>query len=290
MPQRAAQGPAYFVIVTGMSGAGKSQALKSLEDFSFFCVDNLPLALLPRFVELTHRLKQRFRRVALCVDVREAEFAREFARSVRELKAGGIRHTILFLDADTPTLVRRYAETRRRHPLGRSITAGIAAERTLTVGVRALADKIIDTTDLSLAALKGSVVAVMRLTDQPGMVVQLVSFGYKHGIPIDADLVFDVRFLPNPLYVRRLRQLTGRDQAVKRFLRRFAPGASFLRKVGELLALVLPLYLKAGKSYVTIGIGCTGGRHRSVYVLEALRRAIARIGYDPKVLHRDIRR
>ncbi|MFH1282940.1 MAG: RNase adapter RapZ [bacterium] len=282
--------PVRFIIVTGMSGAGKTQTLKCLEDFGFFCVDNLPLAILPRFVELTKRLRKKFAKVALGIDIREGGFFKEFFSSLRELKSAGLQYKIIFLDADDQILLRRYSETRRRHPLGRSIIKGIRLERKKFSEIKSSAEKIINTSNLSLSELKQELISLAESLDKPGMHMHLVSFGYKHGVPMDVDMLLDVRFLPNPNYVTELRRLTGKNERVMRFILKNRQAKRFLNLLKELFKMILPLYVKEGKSYFTVGIGCTGGRHRSVFVMEELAKITKKLGFNVSLLHRDIKK
>lgn len=278
----------HFVIVTGLSGAGKSQALNCLEDFGFFCVDNLPLAILPRFIELTRSLKDRFKKVALGIDIREGGFFKDFANSLNELKTAGIKYKLIFLDADDQTLIRRYSETRRRHPLGSNILKGIKAERKKLAEIKAFSARIVNTSNLTLSELKEAVYSVLALMQRPGMSIHIVSFGYKFGVPIDSDVVMDVRFMPNPNYVSSLRYLTGRDKPVKRFIQKSNKAKALLKRLKGLFKMLLPLYIKEGKSYLTVCMGCTGGRHRSVYIAEQLSGIIKGLGHKTKLTHRDI--
>jgi UPF0042 nucleotide-binding protein len=281
-----------FVIVTGLSGSGKSHAIRALEDLGYFCVDNLPSQLIPTFAELASRGDAGLDRVAIVVDVREGGFLKQFPKVYRKLKAmPGVEPRLIFLEANRSSLVRRFSETRRPHPLApdRSVGEGIDEERRKMSRIRSLADLIIDTSNLTVHELRD---VFMRMTqhDRPRseMVVNLVSFGFKHGPPLDADLVFDVRCLPNPHFVDRLRPLTGRDPKVVRFMRRHAATREYLDRLTTFLEFALPQHVQEGKSYLTIAIGCTGGQHRSVMVAEALKKSLAGAkNVRLRVKHRD---
>ncbi len=281
-----------FVIVTGLSGSGKTHAIRALEDLGYFCVDNLPSQLIPTFADLASRGDAGLERVAIVVDVRESGFLKQFPKVYRKLKTTpGVEPRLIFLEANRSSLVRRFSETRRPHPLApdRSVAEGIDDERRKMSRIRALADLIIDTSNLTVHELR-DVFVRMTLHDRPRseMVVNLVSFGFKHGPPLDADLVFDVRCLPNPHFVDRLRPLTGRDAKVVRFMRRHAATREYLDRLTTFLEFALPQYVQEGKSYLTIAIGCTGGQHRSVMVAEALKTSLAGAkNVRLRVKHRD---
>ena len=280
------------MILTGLSGAGKTQAIRALEDLGYFCVDNLPSALIPTMAELASRADTGLEKVAIVADVRESGFLKEFPRVFRRLKTmPGITPRLIFLEAHSSTLLRRFSETRRPHPLApdRSVPEGIKEERTKMNTIRAMADLIIDTSNLTVHELRD---VFMRMSRDEGgraaMVVNLVSFGYKHGVPMDADLVFDVRCLPNPHFVDTLRPLTGRDRAVVRYMRRYAATREFIDRLTSFLKFALPQYVQEGKSYLTVAIGCTGGRHRSVMLAEELKKALHDVkGISVRVKHRD---
>jgi UPF0042 nucleotide-binding protein len=282
-----------FIVLTGLSGAGKSQAIRALEDLGYFCVDNLPTQLIPTLAQLSLREGAEIAKVAIVADVRESSFLAEFPRVWRALRRmKGLAPVLIFLEASHETLVRRFSETRRPHPLAhdRPVVEGIRAERRRMEPVRSLADEIIDTTHLTVHELRERFMAfaAARSKRHP-MVLTALSFGFKHGLPVDADLVFDVRFLPNPHFVSRLRPLTGRDAAVVRYLERQQLTMEFLKKVDDLLRFLVPLYVHEGKSYLTVAIGCTGGRHRSVMIAESIGRALRRIdGVQVRVRHRDV--
>jgi RNase adapter protein RapZ len=282
-----------FVVLTGLSGSGKSQAIRALEDLGYFCVDNLPVTLLPMLAELTLRAGTEISRAAVVVDVREGKMLQEFPRIYRRLKARkALNPVLIFLESAEPTLVRRFSETRRPHPLApdRSAIEGIREERDAMRGIRKLADHVVDTSEMTVHELRHVFTGVAAGTT-PGaqLVVTILSFGFKHGIPVDSDLLFDVRFLPNPHFVPALRPHTGRDKEVLRYLNRSQATHQFLKHTLNLLKFLVPQYVSEGKRYLTIGIGCTGGRHRSVAIAEALKRGLSGIpGVRLRVKHRDI--
>jgi RNase adapter protein RapZ len=286
------RGTRRFVILTGLSGAGKTHAIRALEDLGYFCIDNLPTQLIPTMGELTTRDDASLDKVAIVVDVREGGFLKEFPRTFRKLQQmPGIKPTLIFLEASHATLVRRFSETRRPHPLApdRSVSEGIKEERDKLNEIRRMADLIVDTSNLTVHELRDVFMRMSRDENaRAEMVVNLVSFGYKHGVPVDADLVFDVRCLPNPHFVDRLRRLTGRDQAVIRYMRRHEATIEFIERLTSFLRFALPHYVAEGKSYLTVAIGCTGGQHRSVMLAEALKKSLANVtGVRLRVKHRD---
>ncbi len=285
-------GAIAFVIVTGMSGAGKSYAIKCLEDMGFYCVDNLPTTLIPTFADLVARSGQKIHRVALGVDIREGEYLPHLLDALGELRARGHTVEILFLEASDETLVRRYHETRRRHPLGgEHVHDAIRAERRTLAHMREIADRIVDTSALTVHRFKDLLIELYGTPrTRPGLAISLVSFGFKHGIPIDADLVFDVRFLPNPHFVEHLRPLDGRDARVREFILAHPESQELLKRLQELLGFLLPAYQREGKAYLTVAVGCTGGRHRSVAFVEELRAFMELQGFAPTVVHRDLDR
>ena len=283
-----------FVFITGLSGAGKSYAIKSFEDMGYFCVDNLPTTLIPTFADLIARSGQTIRRVALGVDVREGEYLSHLLDAIRELKTRGHRVEVLFLEAGEEALVRRYHETRRRHPLageGGNVLEGIRAERKAMSNMREIADRIVDTSTLTVHQLKELLVELYGAPKtRVGLATSLVSFGFKHGVPFDADLVFDVRFLPNPHFVTALRPLEGRDPRVRDFVLQNAESQALLTHLKDFLTFLLPRYEREGKAYLTVALGCTGGRHRSVALVEELKRFLDELGYAPSAVHRDLDR
>ncbi len=290
MASRGRQLP-QVLIITGLSGSGKTHVSRALEDVGWFCVDNLPVALIPRFSELI-RGSRVLRRSSLVVDIREGEFLNLFPKVYRELKAEGLAASLIFLEADEKVLVRRFSETRRPHPLGANMPVldGIREEKDALRSIRKMADLILDTSGYTVHQLRDHIREQYdpRPEGSP-LVVSVTSFGYKHGLPSEADLVFDVRFLPNPNFVPALKRLTGTHSAVIRYLRRQPDTAKLLAKLKSLLGFLLPRFLKEGKSYLTIAVGCTGGRHRSVMIAESLAKELTGRGYVVKARHRDVR-
>ncbi|MBI1892489.1 MAG: RNase adapter RapZ [Candidatus Rokubacteria bacterium] len=286
-------GPIRFVILTGLSGAGKSYAIKCFEDMGYFCVDNLPAPLIPTFAELCTESTRKIHRIALGIDVREGEYLRDFVQILEKLRATGHPTEILFLEAADEVLIQRYQETRRRHPLagGGTIRDGIVRERSELADLREMADRVVDTSRLTVHQLKDLLGEHYGLeAERPLLQVTVVSFGYKFGIPFDADLVFDARFLPNPFFVPGLKALDGRHEAVRGFLGQSAQVKEFLARLESFLDYLLAGYRNEGKSYLTVAVGCTGGRHRSVAVVEELRHYLERQGVNPVVAHRDVDR
>ncbi len=282
-----------FIVLTGLSGAGKSQAIRALEDLGYFCVDNLPTELVPTLAGLSRREGAVLPKVAIVLDIREGGFLRSFSRIWRRLKAmPGLDPRLIFLEASHDTLVRRFSETRRPHPLAldRPVVEGIRSERRQMAKIRALADQIVDTTHLTVHQLREQFQAFARTHDQAqSLIVTLLSFGFKFGLPVDADIVLDVRFLPNPHFVPALKPKTGRDRAVVTFLRQQPLTEEFLQKTTDLLTFLVPEYVREGKAYLTIAVGCTGGRHRSVMIAEALKPALEPLqGVRVRVRHRDV--
>ncbi len=280
-----------LVAVTGLSGSGRSAALKAFEDIGYYCVDNLPLALLASFAEYAQGSAEATRS-AIGIDIREKDFPSRFPLLYGELKARGHTIELLFLEATDQALVRRFSETRRPHPLARGATPlvdGIRAERAALGEIKKLADRIIDTTDYTVHDLRQAVERHYSEADagRP-MLVTLVTFGYKHGMPYDLDLLFDLRFLPNPHFVAELRERTGEDWRVRQFVTANAEAAEFLARLEDFLAYLLPRYRREGKSYLTIGFGCTGGRHRSVAVALTVAERLRERGYEVNVKHRDM--
>jgi UPF0042 nucleotide-binding protein len=264
---------------------------RALEDIGWFCVDNLPSALIPRFAEMLHRSEE-LHRSALVVDMREREFLKQFPHVFRQLRGKGVSVSLLFLEADEKALVRRFSETRRPHPLAINQPAieGIREEREALRPIRKMADMILDTSEYTVHGLREYIREHYDVREQAApLVLGVMSFGYKYGVPSEADLVFDVRFLPNPNFVPRLKPLTGGDAAVVRYMRRQEDTDGFLRKLHSFLDYVLPRYVREGKSYLTIGIGCTGGRHRSVMIANELASYLGGKGFPVRVRHRDLR-
>ncbi len=282
-----------LVIVTGMSGSGKLSALKAFEDLGYYSVDNLPLELIPQFAELVRQSAQ-IERAALVIDVREGIRLDEFPAILEEVRRV-LPTRLVFLEASEEALIRRFSETRRPHPLGReeTVVKSIRAERKRLDPIRNVADILLDTTKFNVHELRAHINAQFERKDesgQPNLTISCVSFGFKNGVPTDADLVLDVRFLPNPHFVPEFRKLTGRHPKVARYVRNFPQTAEFLDKTTELLEFLLPHYIKEGKSYLTVAFGCTGGQHRSVFIAEEMAKRLGRDGYRVKATHRDMPR
>lgn len=280
-----------FVIVTGLSGAGKSSAVRVLEDLGYFCVDNLPPDLAPKFAELCLQSQGQVRKVALGIDIRGGGFFDHALDSLAALEQMGLRYRILFLEASDATLIRRFKETRRRHPLapeGR-VVDGIAAERARMEELKSRATHVIDTSNMTAAQLREELRTIFAEGEElERLLITLVSFGFKQGLPLDADMVFDVRFLPNPYYIESLRPRTGQEEPVRHYVLKWAVTKNFLSKVHNLLEFLIPYFIKEGKSSLVIGIGCTGGRHRSVAITEELAHLLASNSHRVLVQHRDM--
>ena len=280
-----------FVIVSGMSGAGKSTALNMLEDMGFFCVDNLPVALLPSFGQIAFDRKVDVNQVAVTVDIRNGDQLQGLTNQLAVLYELGIKYEILFLDADEKTLVKRYKETRRMHPLAREgrVETGIQREREMISFIREKADYIIDTTSLLTRELKQELEKIYVNDEHySNFIVTILSFGFKYGIPADSDLVFDVRFLPNPYYDPELRPLTGNDQAIQRYVMESGDGQIFLDKLEDMLKFLIPHYIDEGKYHLVVGVGCTGGKHRSVTIANGIYDRLKNLPYSVRIEHRDI--
>ena len=288
-PQTRQAAGRQLVILTGLSGSGKSTVLKAFEDMGYYCVDNLPVELIPIFAELHAAGEGNFRRAALLVDAREGLQLEKLPGLLRHLRRD---HPIIlvFIEANDDALLRRYSETRRPHPLGRdySVRESLLHERALMEPIRKLADVVIDTTQFNVHELRHFVNERFKTESKRPLLISLVSFGYKFGVPTDADLMFDVRFLPNPHFVPKLRQYTGRDIKVRRYIESFPQTGEFLRRMQGLLTYLIPHYIAEGKSYLTIAFGCTGGKHRSVMMAEWLKKALEKKGFSTRVMHRDI--
>ena len=276
-------------IITGISGAGRSQALKCFEDFGFYCVDNLPIAMLEPFAELL-AARNGLTRVALGIYIREGRFLKDLESSLGVVRDKGFDYRILFLDASDRAIVQRFSETRHRHPLGANIIEAVKLERKLLLDIKAMADKVIDTSGMTLGELKETLSMALELHGTKEMNLSVVSFGYKYGLPLDADLVVDVRFMPNPNYEPKLKSKCGLDRPVQNFLLRLPQATDFLARFAALLRSLLPHYIREGKSYLTVAVGCTGGRHRSVFVTHYLSKALQKDGYAVREFHRDIHR
>jgi UPF0042 nucleotide-binding protein len=278
-----------LVILTGLSGSGKSTVLKAFEDMGFYCVDNLPVELIPIFAELHSAGEGDFARAALLVDAREGIQLEKLPALLKHLRKD---HpiTLVFIDASDDALLRRYSETRRPHPLGKalSVRESLHHERAIMEPIRKLADVVIDSTQFNVHELRQFITERFKNPDTRPMLVSVVSFGYKYGVPSDSDLVFDVRFLPNPHFVPALRRYTGKDPKVRKYIRSFPQTSEFLRRIEGLLTYLIPHYIREGKSYLTISIGCTGGKHRSVMLAEDVKKALEKRHFSSKVTHRDI--
>lgn len=280
-----------FVIVTGMSGAGKSTTLNTLEDMGYFCVDNLPIQLIMHFAEIAYNKENDIDNVAIGVDIRSGVYLEKLSSCLADLKESHYNYEILFLDSNDDVLIKRYKETRRNHPLARNgrIEDGIKMERVRIAFLRKEADYIIDTTSLLTRELKAELDKIfIQNAEYNNFIVSVVSFGFKYGIPRDADLVFDVRFLPNPYYELELRPLTGNDEAIQNFVMQFDEAEEFLNKIVDLMEFLIPNYIKEGKNGLVIGIGCTGGKHRSVTLANGIYKEMQALPYTVKIEHRDI--
>jgi RNase adapter protein RapZ len=281
-----------FIILTGLSGSGKSQAMRALEDLGYFCVDNLPTTLIPMLAKLTSRAGE-IEKVAIVVDVRERNLLSSFPKVFARLrKMPGVNPVLIFLEASHNTLVRRFSETRRPHPLAPSgsVSEGLRDERQRMNRIREMADEIVDTSDMTVHELRKFFMGLPRDRARASLVITVLSFGFKYGVPVDADLLFDVRCLPNPHFVPTLRRRTGRDRAVVAYMERETSTREFIKRLEEYVRYVVPFYVAEGKSYLTVAVGCTGGRHRSVMIGERLRRVLADVpGTQVRVRHRDIK-
>lgn len=281
-----------FLIISGLSGAGKSRTMDILEDLNYYCVDNMPVALIPKFAELCLATRSRYGHVALVTDIRERQGAKELFKALDELSALGCDYKILFVEADVPAIVKRYKETRRRHPLapeGGSIEDAVQKEVAIMANMREHADYIIDTTNNTLGQLQREIYNMFMGKDiNRVLTVNIISFGFKHGIPIEADLVFDVRFLPNPFYIPELREQNGRDKGVADYVFSHSATEEFMEHLESMIAFLLPHYVEEGKHSLTVAIGCTGGHHRSVAIAEALSKFVEQQGHKVLLIHRDI--
>jgi UPF0042 nucleotide-binding protein len=292
-PRRAQRGRSELVIVTGISGAGKASALKAFEDLGYYSVDNLPIDLLPGFAYLVRQSRE-IQRAAIVIDVREGRSLRRFPTILKQLKKN-LDIRVLFLDAADAMLVRRYSETRRPHPLGtkEAVLPSLRAERKRLDAVRNVADIILDTSKFNVHELRAHIIEQFGRDDKDkasSLLVSCVSFGFKSGVPPEADMVFDVRFLPNPHFVEEFRPLTGKHPKVAAYIRHFSQTKEFLDKITELLLFLLPHYMREGKSYLTLAFGCTGGQHRSVMMAEEMKKRLSKAGYRSKAAHRDMPR
>lgn len=274
-------------IITGMSGAGKSQALKIFGDFDFYCVDNLPLALLGQFLAYV-QTHEELQNIALGVDIREGERLKDMPKFIKTIPQNEFMVKVIFLDASEECLIRRFSETKHKHPIHKKLAAAIEHERQLLDPICAMADKIIDTSSLKLGELKEQLSALMEFKHEGEMQISVVSFGFKNGILKDSDIVMDVRFLPNPFYVPELKSKTGLDKPVQEYIMSFKESGEFQEKFADLIKYLIPKYIKEGKSYLTIAIGCTGGKHRSVFMVHKLAQYLRSQGLNASEFHRDI--
>ncbi|MBQ1895171.1 MAG: RNase adapter RapZ [Clostridiales bacterium] len=284
-----------LIFLTGMSGAGKSQAADFLEDQGFFCIDNLPPMILPELVKSFYKGQGGdgfgIDKLVFVVDIRSREFLKGFGAALKKIDEEiGCAYRIIFLEASDDVLVKRYRQSRRKHPLGKdlSLTDAISSERKLLLGIRARATNVIDTSMMALPALRDELLSMIEDDASTGMSVFIESFGFKYGMPVDCDNVLDVRFLPNPFYIPELKMMSGLDQGIGEYLEGFEETKTYKEKIMDLLKFTIPLYIKEGKGRLHIGIGCTGGRHRSVYIAEYLSRSLSEAGYKTITHHRDI--
>lgn len=281
-----------LLIVTGMSGAGKSQAAHALEDMGFYCVDNIPPAIIPAFVELSEHGSNELEKIAIVTDARGGDMFSEISDVLENLKKNNVKYKILFLDADDGTLVRRYKENRRKHPLcdgvGMGLAEAVAHERKMLSGIRFKADYVLDTSRISSSQLKAQLSELFTDGGTGTLMVKCESFGFKYGTDVEADMVIDVRCLPNPFYIEELKHKTGKDLPVSEYVMSFAESQTFAEKLKDFVDFTLPLYVKEGKSQFVIAIGCTGGKHRSVTFAELLYKHLKENGYNASVMHRDI--
>jgi len=278
-----------LVIITGMSGSGKASVLKAFEDLGYYCVDNLPVELIPRFAEMALQSAE-IRRTALVVDVREGSKLEQLPGILKAVRRM-IPTKVFFLEASDAVLLRRFSETRRPHPLGTNspVNASLKTERRHLASIRAVADVVIDTSKFNVHELRAHIIGRFReKATEKSTLVSCVSFGYRHGVPEDADLVFDVRFLPNPHFVPEFRPLTGRHPRVAKYIRSFPQTQEFILRISDLLVYLLPHYIREGKSYLTVGFGCTGGQHRSVMIAEEVGKRLRKAGYRVKIVHRNM--
>lgn len=289
-PALSSRGPASeLVIITGLSGSGKASVLRVLEDLGYYAVDNLPVDLIPTFADLV-RDSSTIRHAALVVDVREGSGLKKFPAIYRRIRSG-LNTRLVFLEADDEVLMRRFSETRRPHPLSageQPVSESILREREMLAPIRSLADLTINTSKFNVHDLRGFIRQKFEGgREESKILIYITSFGYRHGVPPDSDLVFDVRFLPNPNYIPKFKKLTGRHPSVARYIRSFPQTGEFIQRITELLTYLLPHYIREGKSYLTIGFGCTGGHHRSVMIADQIRKNLAAAGYQVNVTHRD---
>lgn len=281
-----------FIIITGLSGAGKTQVIRCLEDLDYYCIDNMPPALIPKFAEICYSSNGKINKVAMVIDIRGGDMFNELFNELNTLKASGYNYEVLFLEANNEALVKRYKETRRMHPLARDgrLIDGIEKERDILEYVRKKANHILDTSSYTTSQLKNAVTELFEGDEngRGGIVINIQSFGFKYGIVLDGDLVFDVRFLPNPYYKEKLKNHTGLDNDVQEYVLKFEQTQEFVKRLNEMMAYLLPYYIEEGKSQLVIGIGCTGGKHRSVTIAIQLYNFLKENGYNAIISHRDI--
>jgi len=279
-----------ILVVTGLSGSGKTTVIKALEDLGFFCLDNLPIVLLPKFLELRISSSSEISKVAVVIDIRAGEFLEEAPDLIRDLRAQGYQIQVLFLDCEDQVLIRRFSETRRSHPLakGRPLLEGIQKERSLLAELRGMSDLVIDTSSYNVHQLKEAIELHMQSPASRRLQILVQSFGFRYGVPANSDLVMDVRFLPNPYFVEVLKDRTGEDPLVADFVLERAETQEFIKRLQDLVAWLLPLYVKEGKTYLTVSVGCTGGRHRSVAIAHQLALFFRDLDYTVNLHHRDI--
>lgn len=282
-----------FVIITGLSGAGKSTAIRLLEDFGFFCIDNLPPPLIPKFAEICSHSEGKIEKVAIVIDSRVGYLFKDIFTHLSRLNDMGYTYEILFLEASDEVIVKRFKENRRIHPIARSqrVIMGIKEEKKILKDVKARANYIIDTSNLAPKQLKEHLINFfMQGKDDESLIISIISFGFKHSTPIDVDLIFDVRFIPNPFYIESMKRLSGRNEKVRNFVLQQQETQVFLQKINDLLDFLIPNYVKEGKSQLVIGIGCTGGQHRSVVITDELGNSLTKKGYKTIIDHRDVQK
>lgn len=280
-----------FIIITGLSGAGKTQVIRAMEDLGYYCIDNMPPALIPKFAEICYSSNGKIDKVAMVIDIRGGDMFNELFNELNSLKASGYQYEVLFLEADDETLVKRYKETRRMHPLAKDgrLIEGIQKERNILEYVRKKANYVLDTSALKPAQLKDQIKSMFESNEHGGgIVINVQSFGFKYGIVLDGDLVFDVRFLPNPYYKEDLRAHSGLDHDVQEYVMKFSQTDEFLKRLEDMVSYLIPYYIEEGKSQLVIGIGCTGGQHRSVTIAIKLYEYLKENGYNAVISHRDI--
>ena len=280
-----------FVIITGISGAGKSMVAKYLEDAGFFCIDNLPPLLMPKISEIFRQSYGKMDKIAFVIDIRGGELLNDFFPGLEELKQAGHTYEILFMEASDRVVVKRYKETRRAHPLAQEgrLLRGIIEERRVLQKIKDKADYVIDTSNLTPRQLKEEIINIIgENKNYTGLIINLISFGFKYSIPIECDLVFDVRFIPNPFYIESMKRLTGQQEAVRNYVLEMKETQEFLAKLTDMLDFLIPNYIKEGKSQLVIGIGCTGGRHRSVAIADSVHKILQEKNHRVVVEHRDI--